>query len=144
VPRKSKVEKSEKHRWLIKGVKKHWMKSGPMVFAGKTYTPAQVVERLQSFIEEQDQTARKRAEWRGQVARERALEKELAPLVRGVENLVASLFGERAQQGADFGIKKGKPGPKTLPAEVEMVAKARATRTARGTRGKRQRAKIKG
>jgi hypothetical protein len=142
--RQTKRQKGEKHRQLIKGVKKHWMTQGTMVFAGKKYTPAQVLRRLQSFIDEQDTTARKRAEWRAQVKRERALEKELGPLVSGVESRALALYGPEAREVSDFGIQRGKPGPKTLPAKVAMVEKARATRAARGTKGKRQRLKIKG
>jgi hypothetical protein len=144
VPRQTKLQKSEKYRQLIKGVRKHWMKGGSMVFAQKTYTPGQVVDELQSFIDEQDRTAQARAAWRDQVKRERALEKKLGPLVSGIEYRVGALYKKDGTERSDFGIRKGKPGPKTLSVKAEMVVKAAATRKARGTKGKRQRSKIKG
>jgi hypothetical protein len=120
------------------------MKSGPRVFAGKTYTPAEIVAGLQSLIDEQDATARKRAEWTQQVKRERALEKALGPFVLGIKSLVNALYGPQGKEVADFGIENRKRGPKTLAAKVAMTEKARATRIARGTKGKRQRKKIVG
>jgi hypothetical protein len=145
MPRKSKVQKREKHRRLVQGVKKHWMNQGNFEIAGVKYTPSDLVDGLESLIRQHDRTARAYSAWREEVKRERRLEKDLGPLVRGVQNQVLSYYGvEATKKLGDFGMKYTKRGPKTLASKRQMVAEARATRAERHTMGSRQRKRVKG
>jgi len=145
MPRKSKVQKREKLRRLIKGIRKHFMNIGPMKVAGVDHAPSEVVDSLQSLVDQHDRTARAYAAWRQEVRRERLLEQKVAVFVRSVERRVLSHFDIEDVKGlADFGMKYNKRGPKTLASKKEMVAKARATRAERHTMGSRQRKRIKG
>jgi len=145
MPRKSKVQKREKLRRLIKGIRKHWMNTGPMKVAGVDHTPSEVVASLQSLIDQHDRTKRAYAVWRDEVRRERLLEQKVAVFVRSVERRVLAHFDIEDVKGlADFGMKYNKRGPKTVASKEQMVDKARATRAERHTMGSRQRKRIKG
>jgi len=145
MPRKSKVQKREKVRSLIRGVRKHWMNTGPMKVAGVDYTPSEVVDCLQSLVDQHDRTARAYAVWRSEVRRERRLEQKVAVFIRSVQRRVLANFAIEDVKGfADFGMKYNKRGPKTLASKTEMITKARATRAERRTMGSRQRKRIKG
>jgi hypothetical protein len=145
MPRKSKVQKREKLRRLIRGIRKHWMNVGSMKVAGVDHTPSEVVDGLQSLIDQHDRTARAYAVWRQEVRRERRLEQEVGVFVRSVERRAFSEFGIEDVKGlADFGMKYNKRGPKTIESKKQMVTKARATRAERHTMGSRQRKKVKG
>jgi hypothetical protein len=124
MPRKSKVQKREKLRRLILGIRKHWMNMGAMKVAGVDHTPSEVVASLQSLIDQHDRTARAYAVWRQEVRRERRLEQKVGVFVRSVENRVLSNFDiEDAKGLADFGMKYNKRGPKTIESKKRMVEK---------------------
>jgi hypothetical protein len=145
MPRKSKVQKREKLRQLIRGIRKHFMNIGLMKVAGVDHTPLEVVDGLQSLIDQHDRTARAYAQWRQEVGCERLLERKVAVIVRSVERRVLSHFDIDGVKGlADFGMKYNKRGPKTLASKKQMIEKARATRAERRTMGSRQRKKVKG
>jgi hypothetical protein len=57
---------------------------------------------------------------------------------------VVNEFGAGSQEAQEFGFLPAKVGEKTADTKALAVLKLRATRTARGTKGKRQKEKIKG
>ena len=123
MPRKSKVQKREKVRRLIRGIRKHWMNMGTMKVAGVERTPTEVVDGLQALVDQHDRTGRAYAAWRKEVRRERLLEQKVAVFVRSVENRVLANFGIEDTAGlADFGMKYNKRGPKTLASKRQMLA----------------------
>ncbi|HEX8790261.1 MAG TPA: hypothetical protein VF765_04865 [Polyangiaceae bacterium] len=119
----SKVQKSEKHRRLVRGVRKHWMNVTDFKVAGVPCTPTEVIDGLQSLVEQHDRTARAYAAWRDEVRRERLLEKQIGPIVRSVQHRVRSQFDRDAKKLADFGMRYVKPGPKKLESKRQMLAK---------------------
>jgi len=139
--RQSKLQKGARNRALATGVLKHWMSSGPIWLARRRYEHAEVIARLQSLTQAHDTTSAEYAAWRAQVAKERALEKELAAFVRAVTNRALAVHDMKAL--ADFGIRYSKPGPKKLQSKAAMVEKARTTRIDRHTMGKRQKQKLR-
>ena len=122
MPRQSKLQKREKLRRLIRGIRKHWMNIGAMKVAGVDHTPSEVVANLQSLVDQHDRTARAYAAGRVEVRRERRLEQKVGVFVRSVENRVLSDFDiEDAKGLADFGMKYNKRGPKTLESKKRML-----------------------
>jgi len=145
MPRKTSPQLATKYRGLIRGVRKRWSTSGPRVIASKTYSPAQIVDRLQSMLDSIDQTSSAYAAWRGQVAKQRVLERQLREFVRMLESIIRIENGRSPSALADFGLEPSKKtGPRTAEAKAVMVEKAKATRIERHTMGKRQKQKIKG
>jgi hypothetical protein len=74
MPRKTNPQLATKYRGLIQGVRKRWSTSGPRQIASKTYSPAQIVDRLQSMLDSIEQTSSAYAVWRGHVAKQRLRE----------------------------------------------------------------------
>ena len=92
-----------------------------------------------------DQTSSAYAAWRGQVAKQRVLERQLREFVRMLESIIRIENGRSPSALADFGLEPSKKtGPRTAEAKAVMVEKAKATRIERHTMGKRQKLKIKG
>jgi hypothetical protein len=145
MPRQTNPQLATKYRGLMQGVRKRWSASGPRLIANKTYSPAQIVDRLQSMLDSIEQTSSAYAAWRGQVARQRVQERQLREFLRMLESIIRIENGHSPSALADFGLEPSKKtGPSTPEAKAEMVKKAKATRTARHTMGKRQKLKIKG
>ena len=63
---------------------------------------------------------------------------------KGLKAWVTSQFGAASQAAQDFGFLPPKIGAKSAATKAKAVEKLLATRMARGTKGKRQKEKIKG
>jgi hypothetical protein len=143
--RKTNSQLVTKYQGLIRGVRKRWSPSGSRLIAGRTYSPAQIVERLQSMLDAIDETSSAYAVWRAQVAKQRTRQRQLGDFVRLLESTIRIESGDSPSALGDFGLEpSSKTGPRTPEAKVEMAKKAKATRIERHTMGKRQRQKIKG
>lgn len=62
----------------------------------------------------------------------------------GLKAWVVTQFGARSQEAQEFGFLPTKVGEKSVATKAVAVEKCLATRQARGTRGKRQKERIKG
>jgi hypothetical protein len=145
MPRKTNPQLVTKYQGLIRGVRKRWSTSGSRLIAGTTYSPAQVVDRLQSILDAIDETSSAYAAWRAQVAKQRTRQRQLRDFVRLLESTIRIENGDSPSALGDFGLEPSKKtGPSTPEAKVEMAKKAKATRIERHTMGKRQKLKIKG
>lgn len=112
--------------------------------ARKSYRPDELVACLQSVLDAHRATDAARAAWIAQVANERALEAQLAPIIRSIVRQAESRYLNQISLLADFGIVLRKTGPKKAEVKARMVERARATRIKRHTMGKRQKQKITG
>jgi hypothetical protein len=63
---------------------------------------------------------------------------------KGLKAWVATQFGANSQKAQEFGFSPVKVATKSVDTKVQALEKSKATRTARGTRGKKQKQKIKG
>jgi hypothetical protein len=142
--RLSKLQRQTKVRQLIKGITKHWMAWRTVDLARKSYRPDELVACLQSVLDAHRATDAARAAWIAQVANERALEAQLAPIIRSIVRQAESRYLNQISLLADFGIVLRKTGPKKAEVKARMVERARATRIKRHTMGKRQKQKITG
>jgi len=129
---------------MIEGIKKH-LKSASIVVAGKTYTSDEVVAALQARVDAANAIAPAKAAWQDLVNTATTQTEQSKSLVSGLRQTVKVMFGQTAETLADFGIPAPKPR-KVLTSEekVAAAAKAAATRAARHTMGKVQKAKVKG
>lgn len=75
----------------------------------------------------------------------RTLEASVGPLLRAYKRFLLATYGTATQQLAEFGLQPPKARtPISTETRATATAKARATRAARGTKGKKQKAAIKG
>jgi len=144
MPRVSKLTKRARATGIIAGIVKHFVEASHFL-GGKEYSRRELVAEFQSHIAAIDEVDAKRAALAAAVEKERKLGRQTAALARYVKMMASSRFGLTPTICADFGWEVPKlPGPKTVKAKLEGAARARETRKARGTMGKRQRKKIRG
>ena len=134
----------QKVQTLLAGFTKHLGSQGSVKMGDATYTLADVTKVLQAYVDSLDASQAQKAKW--QTARNalmdadqaaRSLSKTLTGYVRGV-------FGNNEEVLSDFGMKPVVTKPKSPEVLVAAAAKAMATRKARNTMGKVQKAKVKG
>jgi len=113
--------------------------------SGKDYSHEELVAIFQRQVDALEAIRSARAVLAVTVAKERAVARQVRPMTRKLQAHVQNEFGADAAAFGDFGWElPKKPGPKTVTAKAEGARKAKATREARHTTGKRQRLKIRG
>jgi hypothetical protein len=141
---RSKAVRSDRNRQAIAGVRKHFASTATVVIDGVPHTPDDIVRALQSSIDASDATAAAGAQFHKTVEAEKAANASADAMYGGLKTLVTSQFKTTPDTMADFGItlpSRQVPDAATAAAAAE---KRRATRVARHTMGKRQKANVKG
>jgi hypothetical protein len=139
VARKTKVEKVERYRNLLRGLVKNEKPGDTVTLGGKKYAVAQLAATIQGLIDDHDRTSAAYADWLDAVARERASERDAHDLLAEIELRVQVFYDATSAAAADYGVKRRKPGRKSAAVKAAAVVKARATRAKRGTTGKKRR-----
>jgi hypothetical protein len=128
---------------LLVAIARHLGKS--ITLAGKTWTLA---ELKQTLVEENEliaATSHAYVMWRDKVKTLRAKTKANNQVRNNLQAAVRVGYGEDVTVLAEFGYKARKPRRRSTPKEnLIKAARAKATRTARGTLGSRQRKRVKG
>jgi hypothetical protein len=140
----SKSTRADRNRQTIAGVRKPLAGDPPIAVDGVTYTAADIERILQASIDTTDATTAATAVFHKAVAAERAAHAEGDALDRGLRTLLLHRYLSSPDTLADFGVT---PPQRQTPSAVtvaDAVAKRAATRLARHTMGKRQKAGIKG
>src|SRR5579872_1887296 len=143
----SKISRQARLRRILSGIDKHFANVGSITLAGTSYTPADLKKILQADIDVSDASVKAKAAWQSDVQLERNSHAKVNPVIRMIRYYVLTQFGETkdaTDELADFGFSPRKSTKKTSATTTEAVAQAKATRTARNTMGKRQKAKVKG
>jgi hypothetical protein len=99
---------------------------------------------IQARIDAASAVATTKAAWLNAVKTYDAIDLQVTVLMRELRNLVIAAFGSSSPKLADFGFKATVRTPLTPAQKVARAAKAKATRVARGTLGKKQKALITG
>ncbi len=143
----NKVTRQARLGQVIAGVQKHFT-SLPAIDLGKaSYTPAALVDLLQKGIDATRPSYIAKAAWLADVQTERNKFAELGPVLRYIKSFVVAKFGDTQDSSSlleDFGFSPRKARSKNVAVKSEAAVKGRATRVARATKGKKQKAKIKG
>jgi hypothetical protein len=145
MPREAKATKRRGARNVLAGLAKHF-EGQTLKLGGPTFSPEQLRAVFQGQLDAIAAVDTARAGLSVAVANERKAAKEAHWFARRLKMYVLALFGSSAaEELASFGWQAPKkPGPKTVMAKLEGAVKARSTRVARRTMGKRQRKKIRG
>ncbi|MGO8995327.1 MAG: hypothetical protein ACLQVI_18585 [Polyangiaceae bacterium] len=128
---------------VIAGLAAHFKGASSFTFGGVDYTAKEIQTLLQSRIDAASATASARATWLTAAATENEKTTESESVLLALKNHLVTTYGAKSQIVADFGFT-----PKTKQTTAETVAaavvKRAATRTARGTMGKKAKLKITG
>ena len=126
------------------GLIKHAPTLVSFVVAGATVKTDEVVTVLQSRENTAKAAESARATWRAAVAEDRNERAQSGPMISGVKQTLHVMFAGSPDTLADFGLTPHKPRVVSPDVKVAAAAKAKATREARHTQGKVQKAKVKG
>jgi hypothetical protein len=127
---------------VIEGVQKHLM-SQSFIVGDKPCTAQDVVNVFQSRITTGRAAVSDKAAWQAAVKADREQRAQTAVFVRAFRNIVLGMFHDPSTL-ADFGLSPRKSTKRTVATKSVAIAKNEATRKARSTMGKKQKAKVKG
>lgn len=142
----SKTTRADRIRKVKAGLVKYYPAVN-LLLGGMTYTPSDLQVFLQKDVDANDASTAARASWLQAVAAARACDASTDPILAAIEHAVQAQYAGSTTASAvmtDFGYAS--PNRKVLTAaeKAAAAAKAKATREARHTMGKRQKAKVTG
>jgi len=111
---------------------------------GVVHKASDVIEIYQTCLDTRAALATKRAETKAAISDRANAESTRRTADRALKAWVANQFGVASQQAIDFGFPPPKTATRTADSKALAVQKAKATRAARHTMGKKQKAQIKG
>jgi hypothetical protein len=131
-------------RQVVAGLAEH-MAGETVVLFGKTWNVAELKQLIQNHIDELLAAQRIHKEWIATTGRLRAeFAASIEPAVTGIHHHVLGQYGEDPTMLVAFGFEPFKKPYRSVETKKAAAEKARATRKARGTLGKRQRLAIHG
>jgi hypothetical protein len=131
---------------VLGGLGKH-LSNVTITLGGASYAYLDLKKLIEADLQTMIDTAKAQADYRVQVQVERNSHAKVNAVLRLLKNYVIALFGDTVDASSqldDFGYSPRTSSKKTLQVKVEAAGKAKATRGARHTLGKKQKAKIKG
>jgi hypothetical protein len=131
-------------RALIAGTQKN-STSESFTFGNATYTAASLVQMLQHLVDATTAHDVAQAKVKDVFLALRDAKAQVSPVLRAYRRYLVAKYGNATETLADFGLKPPKArAPRTSEQKAASAAKARATREARGTTSKKQKAQIHG
>jgi hypothetical protein len=112
--------------------------------SGTIMTASQTVAVIQSHLDAIAHVANLRAQLKAAIQADHALRATIKAAAICIRGYVAAMYGEQSTEYASLGFEPRKPAQKSAKTKAEAVDKLLATRAARHTMGKQQRAKIFG
>jgi hypothetical protein len=143
-PNNNRLDRTSADQKLIDGMGKHGAAITAIFIGGASQTPAQIVATLQARIDSANAVLTSRATWQSAVATDKAGYAESKPYVSGLKQALLVAFAGQVDVLADFGLTTRAVRVLTPEERMTAAAKAKATRAARHTMGKKQKAAIKG
>jgi hypothetical protein len=129
---------------LIAGIQKHFSTTSTLSFAGQTNTQAAIIALLTAFVTAANALLAARAQTKNAQVALDLQANAVGALVKALKAYILATFTDVATL-ADFGLAPRKAPRPLTAAELSLrAARAAATRKARGTLGKAQKAKIHG
>jgi len=129
---------------LISGIQQH-LTTGTITVASRTFTGPQAVTFLQGLLMPATETRTAKAAYHEAVLASRTVEVRNGALARAMRAEIGIMYSNSPTVLASFGLAPRKtPKPLSVEARAAANAKAKATREARGTRGKVAKAAITG
>jgi hypothetical protein len=129
---------------LIAGTLKHFP-SGSFTLGNVTFTTASLVQLFQNLAASMTALNVAQTNAKDALAATQALQASVDPVIQAYKRFVLAAFSNATQTLSDFGVPPPKARtPLTSEQLAAKVAKAKATRAARGTTSKKQKLALKG
>jgi hypothetical protein len=139
----SKVKSVARDRLLIAAIGEHFTRSTVITLDGQSYKAKELLTMLQDHVDAVSAADVVKTKWQTAVGVATAKGSSVAGILPALRRHVLGTYGADSQAMKDFGFT-AKVGKATAEVVAAAVQKRAATRKARGTMGKRQKAKIKG
>lgn len=140
----SRTTTSGKDQQVLVGIAEELQTIPTLLLGATTYTPASLAAFIQSRIDLANEVVTTRATWRSTVTAYAALNAKAQVVLRDLRNFLIGAFGPTSPKLAAFGFAPPKQATWTPEQKAAASAKRLATRKARKTLGKKQKAKVKG
>ncbi len=140
----TKVELQSSYMALIAGLQQNYQPGDVFDLVTGQTTCAELVTLFQGFVTSAEQTKASNQVWRNDVQAEREAEQQVRPVRAAVKSVLVGKYGKSSTKLLAYGFQPAKVPVKSTTAKSTAVAKAEATRTARGTKGSKQKQAIVG
>ncbi len=132
------------HRQAMTGIRKHFASAPTIALGGTPTTPTDAIATLQGSIDAIDAAGAAEQAFHGAVTAQNAAVAKGNSLITDLKTLVHNQLGSSEGVLGDFGFSSPKRQAPDEATKAAAVVKRAATREARHTMGKRQKAGIKG
>jgi hypothetical protein len=129
---------------LVAGTSKHLANLTQVVFAGGSFTPTQITEKLQAIAKLRNDVDAAKASTKAKLAAEKTDMASLRTFMGAFVAFVKATYGTSPDVLADFGLHPKARTQLTVEAKTAAAAKRKATRAARHTMGANQKKSVKG
>jgi hypothetical protein len=129
---------------LIAGTNKHLANTTQVMFAGSSFTPAQMIEKLQNLVNLRRDVDAAKASSKAKLAVEASQMPALRTFMSAMVPFIKATYAGQPDILADFGLHPKARTPLTAEAKTAAAAKRKATRAARNTMGSQQKKSVKG
>ncbi len=143
-PKRNRNDQAAGDQSLLDGINKHSATIPAIFIAGAAVPLKDIVTTLQARIEAAKNVQPAKATWLAAVQADRDQHAKSATLVAAFKQTLSVFFSGQVDTLADFGLTGRKTAVVSPETRVAAAAKAKATREARHTMGRKQKAKIKG
>jgi hypothetical protein len=141
---KSKADVIDVCNSRIKAINAYAPAAGTISCNGKAYNQSQLVAIYQRCIDSREALVGLKHQEELALQARAAADADRKSVDGALIQWAVNTYGPQSQQAKDLGYKPRNPTPPTAATVAGAVQKAKATRTARGTRGKQQRKGIHG
>jgi hypothetical protein len=143
-PNRNRNDQTTADQTLADGLDEYAAMTPSIVVGGAPMQTRDIAAALQARIVAARAVTSSRATWQAAVQAEREERAKTKALVSVVKQTLLASFAGQVDTLARFGLTPRKPRVVSPDTQVAAAAKAKATRAARHTMGKRQKAEIKG
>ena len=140
----SRATTTGKDQEVLNGIQSELQGMPPMFLGGETYTPQTLADFVQSRIDKASAVATTHAAWEDALRAYDEVNKKVNVVLGDLRHLLMAAFGHGTPKLASFGFPLPKLPVLTSEQRSKAALKAVATRKARKTMGRKQKAKITG
>ena len=141
---RTKVAIQSSYLGLIAGLIASYQPDDTFLLAEGTFTRDELIAEFQKLVASAEATKASYQAWRADVQSEQAVIASVSPLRTSVKGVLAARWGKSSAKMTTFGFVPAKVGTRTTETMAAAVAKAKATRKARGTKGSVQKLEVTG
>jgi hypothetical protein len=139
-----KIDLQAAYQALITGLNMAYQPTDTFALQSGTITRDELTAKLNQVIVAAEATKTARQQYRSAVNNEQLVQAQMGSLRSGVRKVIQARLGADNPAVTQFGFLPTKPVKKSAESKAAAVVKAKATRTARNTMGKNQKAEIHG